>query len=216
MPTLLYMESRAVDAAPTGEQVASPLVESALIAGAKRRDGQAWAAIYDQHFPTLYRYAYARLRSKEEAEDVAAQAFLDALKGIDAYEDRGRPLLAWLYRITHNLVVERLRRDQRARRAAALPDGSPTHYPGPEVSIDNLVLLDALAQLTPDQQEVIILRYLMQMTTKEVSALIGKSDAAIFSLQVRAIAGLKRRLSPPDGDAGAPGKAGRSRAGDRA
>jgi RNA polymerase sigma-70 factor (ECF subfamily) len=177
------------------EPAAALLDEAALVARAREGDATAWGALYDRHFPALYRYAYARLRTREDAEDVAAQAFLEALKGIGRYEERGRPFLAWLYRITHNLVIERLRRDERGRRfEGLLAPGATT--PGPEGSLDNLDLLDALRHLTGEQQEVIILRFILQMSGKEVASILGKSQPAVYSLQVRGLAALKRLLDP--------------------
>jgi RNA polymerase sigma-70 factor (ECF subfamily) len=168
--------------------------EADLVQRAQCGDSAAWADLYDRHFPTLYRYSYARLRCREEAEDIAAQVFVDALRGIDRYEERGRPILAWLYRIAHNLIVERMRRDERARRLSATLSPNLDHHPGPEGCLDNLDLLDALARITPEQSEVIILRFLSQMTSKEVAAALGKTEPAVTSLQFRGMAALKRAL----------------------
>jgi RNA polymerase sigma-70 factor (ECF subfamily) len=173
--------------------------EEELVRLAKSLDPGAWAAIYDRHFHILYRYAYARVRCREEAEDLAAQVFLEALRGIGKYEDRGRPLLAWLYRIAHNLIVEGVRRNERARRAAATLNSGANHQPGPEGSVENMDLLDAVSQLTPEQREVIILRFFLQLTTKEVAAMLAKTEAAVVSLQVRGVAALKRRLALVEG-----------------
>jgi RNA polymerase sigma-70 factor (ECF subfamily) len=169
--------------------------DSDLIQRARGREPAAWSALYDHHYGALFRYAYTRLGSPEEAEDLAAQVFLEAYKGIDAFEDRGRPILAWLYRIAHNLIIERIRRDEVARRysAGALP---PAYHAGPEHALDSLDLRAALDQLTAEQQEVITLRYLLQLTSREAAEVMGKSRPAVTSLQVRALASLKRIMRP--------------------
>ena len=77
--------------------MATDTIEEDLIKRVKERDEDAWARLYDLHYLSLYRYAFARLRSREEAEDIAAQVFLEALRGIDRYTYRGKPMLAWLY-----------------------------------------------------------------------------------------------------------------------
>src|SRR5687768_11958402 len=80
--------------------------ESRLVRRAKERDAAAWSELYDAYYQVLFRYAFVRLRRREDAEDVASQVFLEAIKGIDGYEDRGRPFLAWFYGIAHNLVTQ--------------------------------------------------------------------------------------------------------------
>ena len=175
---------------------ASVLHGSELVRRARLRDEDAWSALYDQYSPLLYRYAYARLRSPEDAEDIAAQVFVEALKGIERFEERGRPILAWLYRIAHNLVVERIRREQMSRRVGLAAQPTPA-YLGSEMSVDNIDLLEALGRLKREQQDVIILRFFLQMTSKEVASAIGKTEPAVYSLQARGVAALKRRLAAP-------------------
>src|SRR5688572_10328707 len=89
------------------------MTEEELVASAKAKDGAAWTELYNRHFEQLYRYAYAKLGSREQAEDIAAQVFLNALKSIDQFDYRGKPLLAWLYRIASNLVLQEVRSRRR-------------------------------------------------------------------------------------------------------
>src|SRR5712692_9187588 len=88
--------------------------EGELVRRAKGREAEVWSQWYDQYYSPLYRYAFSRLSSREDAEDIAAQVFVEALKGIGGYKYRGRPILAWLYRIAHNLVAARYRKLSRA------------------------------------------------------------------------------------------------------
>jgi RNA polymerase sigma-70 factor, ECF subfamily len=69
----------------------------------------AFAELYDRYLPRVYRYAYRRLGSHSDAEDLAAQTFQRALEAIGRYEERGLPFGAWLFRIAHNLIVDRRR-----------------------------------------------------------------------------------------------------------
>lgn len=160
---------------------------------ARARDPAVWSRWYDQHFPTLYRYALARLGSREEAEDVAAQVFLQALAAIDRYRYRGRPVLAWFYRIAHNLVADRLRSPARrlAQGEGHEPEGG---QPDSESLLDGIELQRALDRLKPEQREVVVLRLRMGLSTRETAQLLGKSEAAVHSLQVRAVENLRRLL----------------------
>ena len=150
--------------------------------------------LYDLHYASLYRYAFARLRSREEAEDIASQVFLEALRGIDSFQYRGRPLLAWLYRIARNLIADDIRRKVRRTHAATLSQGDSSYAPAADESLETMELLAAISQLTPDQQEVLIQRFFMALSAKETAQLLGKNETAVFSLQVRAISSLRRLL----------------------
>jgi RNA polymerase sigma-70 factor (ECF subfamily) len=158
---------------------------------ARRRDSETWAGWYDRHFETLYRYAYHRLGNREEAQDIAAHVFLRALLKIDGYSYTGRPVLAWLYTICRNLVADELRRS-RTRDPRALPDLPQAG--GPDDLIDSIQLRTALEALKPEQREVIVLRFFVSLSIRDVAQLLGKSEAAVHSLQVRAIANLRGRL----------------------
>lgn len=164
--------------------------EAAEVLRAKERDSAAWACWYDRYYPLLYRYALARTGRREEAEDIAAQAFVRALEGIDKFDYRGRPVLAWLYRITHNLVTDRVRRDKR-RPAVRLDDVSHV-LQGADSELPRLEVIDALNRLKADQRDVLVLRYMVAMPAREIAAIMGKTESAVYSLQVRAIANLRK------------------------
>ncbi len=81
------------------EQVADALTmaldvtEATLVDRAKARSPQAWTEIYSTHYPAIFRYAKARVFNDATAEDLASAVFVAALKGIDSYQYRGRPVL---------------------------------------------------------------------------------------------------------------------------
>lgn len=160
---------------------------------AKLREPAVWSAWYDRYFPALYRYALARTNRREDAEDIAAQAFLRALESIDRYDYRGRPVLAWLYRITRNLVADRLRREAR-RPAVSLDSETAAEPSGEDLNVRNIELQDALRRLKREHREVLVLRYLVALSNREVAALLGKTETAVYSLQARAAENLRRLL----------------------
>src|SRR5579883_2407674 len=82
--------------------------EAALVEAAKQ-DSHAFALLYDRYVERVYRYCYRRLGSHADAEDTTSQTFHRALEAIASYEVRGAPFEAWLFRIAHNLVVDRSR-----------------------------------------------------------------------------------------------------------
>ncbi len=168
--------------------------EESLVALVKARDADAWASLYDRYYPPLFRYAYARIGSREEAEDVAGQVFLDALKNIDRYEYRGKPVLAWLYRIARNLVIDRLRRLRRATESDSLTaDSRNENFEAS--TVQSLALNEAVNRLTRDQREVVILRFFLDLPTRQIAAVLRKKEAAVYSLQVRAMSALRLDLN---------------------
>lgn len=206
------------------EQVADALTmalesdEATLVGRAKARSPQAWTEIYSTHYPAIFRYAKARVFNETTAEDLASAVFLAALKGIDSYEYRGRPLLAWLYRIARNVVASHQREVLQHRSEGLdlqrrviwhlmrLSRRGPEHADvgavsvassedDPAMMVDSLDLRNALAKLPEKQREVVILRFLVGLSAQEVADVIGKKPAAIYSLQARAILALREQLT---------------------
>src|SRR5207244_12890424 len=93
-------------------------------------DRRAFAALYDRHLDAVYRYAFYRVRTDAEAEDVTSEVFQRALVAMPRYEPR-RPFLAFLYTIARNIVTDRLRRQ---RPEASFEDAiaHASDAPGPE------------------------------------------------------------------------------------
>jgi len=160
---------------------------------AQAGDKSVWDEWFEDYYRPLFRYSYLRLRSRSEAEDAVSQVFVEAYRGIDRYKHTGKPLLAWLYRISHNIIFDRLKAE--SRRLEAGEDIDLALGDGPEAKIISIDLLNAIDTLTPEQRDVIILRYFMAMSSLEVGALLGKKQPAVFSLQSRALASLRTKLN---------------------
>lgn len=182
--------------------------EAQFVDELKARQPDAWAALYDAHYRQVYRYAFVRAGGREAAEDLAATVFSRALTAIDAYSYSGRPLLAWLYGIARNVVSEHQRevfrtnagslaravRDSLGSRGRRVPDES-SGAADPARLIEGLDLRHALARLTRDQREAILLRYVVGPSAREAGAVLGRPEGAVYSLQSRALAALRRYLS---------------------
>src|SRR3990170_387840 len=115
---------------PSMAEAAEPS-EEALIEAACALETDAWATIYERHYRQVYAYAYHRIGSREAAEDLASEVFTRALAGIRSYRYRGRPLLAWLYRIAHNLTSDYLR--MRARWSDSVAEEDTVAVVDPEL-----------------------------------------------------------------------------------
>ena len=178
---------------PTARRPATPTSgEAAQVQRAKAGDEAVWDGWFDAFFPKLYRYAFVRLRRKAEAEDIASAVFLEAVRQIDRFQYTGRPILAWLYGIAHNLVHDRLKQAARAPEPDDVALG--TQITGPDEPAPDIDLMNAVNELSDEQRDVIILRFYLSLSAQEVSELIGRSPAAVYSLQTRAIVNLRERL----------------------
>lgn len=201
-----------------GEAAAAHSHEAELVRQAKAHSAEAWTEIYNAHYQAIFRYVRARLFDTMAAEDIATEVFVRALKAIDSYRYQGRPLLAWLYRIAHNLVASHQRQllksqgrgltlphqliDRFVRRSSwseattAAPDPSSlaSGHRDPAMLVERLDLRQALMKLTEAQREVLTLRFAVGLTSQEIAAVVGKKPAAVYSLQARALLALRDQL----------------------
>jgi len=171
--------------------------ERSLVDRARDMDPAAWDELYTLHFGAIQRYALFRVGDPSAAEDIAAEVFLEAVRGIGKYRYRGVAFRAWLYRIAHNLTADFRRRlatrsDRESNDEGALALVlSEDFAPGFERSRD---LRLAVAQLTGEQQQVVILRFFEGLSLKETAEATGRNSGAIKSLQHRALERLRAIL----------------------
>jgi len=169
--------------------------ELSLIERAKRYNRKAISELYKRHVQSIYRYIYYRVGDVNVAEDLTADVFLKALEGLEGFTYRGIPFSAWLYRIAHARVMDHFRKQARRellpldeRLAATGKDLQATV----EAQLYHEELQLAVAQLTTDQQQVIILKFVEGLSNAEVARILGKSEGAVKSLQHRALSSLQR------------------------
>jgi RNA polymerase sigma-70 factor (ECF subfamily) len=171
--------------------------EHELVRRAQEGDKQAIGELYRVHVDVIYRYIWARVRDDSLAEDLTAQVFLKALEGLPTYEPSGKPFVAWLYRIAYARIVDHWRKLER-RVEVPLEETLPSREPRPEdlleFEADWIMAMELLAQLTDDQQDVVILRFIGEMSLADVAQTVGKTVGATKALQYRALATLARLL----------------------
>jgi RNA polymerase sigma-70 factor (ECF subfamily) len=180
-------ESRSL---PQGLRQASALPLDAL----RALDDAAWQALYTDYFAKLRGFAYARTGDLTLAEDIAAECFAAAVKGIGSYRDTGAPIGAWLYRIARNITADHLSR-RRKRPSVTLDDievESPAETARLEAHAD---LARDIARLTREQQELIALRFFGDCSLEETARALEKSIGAVKVLQHRALASLRRQMT---------------------
>jgi RNA polymerase sigma-70 factor, ECF subfamily len=172
--------------------------DDALIRRAQALDPGALAELYDRHFDGIYRYLFTRMRHQADAEDLTEQVFLKMVDSIARYRPRGVAFSSWLYRIAHNLLVDRYRRAGRdaVELSSQLQDDRPHADPATmaQHSEDRRRLTEAIQRLTPEQQQVITMRFIDNLEVEEIARLTRRRPGAIHSMQHRALASLYRFL----------------------
>lgn len=159
----------------------------------RRRDQAAWAAVFEREHAFVFRATLAQVGNRAAAEDIAGQVFLEAMEGIGRYRERGRPFRAWLLSIARHRSVDWHRK--RRREGSGEPVEAAT--PGPDSEL--AVALEALAELTPEQREVVHLRFVEGYQLDEVAGLLDRSTGSVKALQHRALARLRTLLAEPPG-----------------
>ncbi len=159
------------------------------------------AGVYLTHAPAVR--GYLRAHGVPDADDVLSEVFLNVARSLPRFSGDDDQLRAWVFRITRNRVI-----DAHRRRSArpALADAPVPDRPAPEATAPvDPELVAALAQLTDDQREVVVLRFVADLSVEEVADLTGRTTGAVKSMQHRALAQLARILGAPAHAEGADG-----------
>lgn len=172
----------------------SALPEDALIAAAQR-DLAAFDGLYQAYAERVFRYLYSRVGDRHEAEELTAQTFFSAIEKFARYRHRGH-FAAWLFSIARNKAIDSFRRSKRLgdlADAEALP-------------AENDLLADiadreqaaairrCIAELPPDQIELLRLRYVAGLQFSQMAALLGRNEAAVKKSFYRCLQRVQRQL----------------------
>jgi RNA polymerase sigma-70 factor (ECF subfamily) len=181
---------------PVQVRTVSTLNDEVILKQAAQGDGEAFGVLYERYVGRIYNYIYYRTGNPYDAEDLTARVFYRAMRHIGNYNDRGLPLSAWLYRIAHNLVAN-WHRDNSRRKEIPLEEGMHGRYGSdhPETDLLNLEerdrLIRVIRSLTPDRQQLLILKFVEHLSNAEIGQIMGRSEGAVKSLYHRALLALR-------------------------
>jgi RNA polymerase sigma-70 factor (ECF subfamily) len=172
--------------------------EQSELEGLKNLDGQVISAVYDRYFPDVYRYVYYRLGDEQVTEDISSDVFVRLLEAVKKGGGPQTNLKGWLLATASHVVADHLRQAYR-KPTEALSDVTPDDdAPSLSEEIDRRDQVDAVravyAQLTPDQQNVLALRFGDGYSLEETANVMKKNVNAIKALQFRALAALQRNI----------------------
>lgn len=169
--------------------------EKGLLQKAASFDESALAEIYDRYQDPLYRYALRLLGNEQLAEDCLSDTFLRFLKALRQGNLPCENLRAYLYRIAHNWIADHYRMSIVTENIEDLkdPDGQPKIEEQIITNLQRKRLRQALISLTPEQQQVIILKYFEGWQNEDIAHMIGKRVGAVKALAHRSIRMLRKK-----------------------
>ena len=180
----------------TGIEIPSEEAD-ALVAAAIDGDAAAFASLFEATLPSVYRYLYGRCGDATLAEDLAQDAYLRAMRAVQtSFKGGSTEFLAWMIRIARNRFLDHVK-SGRVRWEVVVDEMPVTFARGdPEREALDAVaggdLRRALRQLTPEQQEIVFLRFFQGLQIAEVATVTGRTEGAVKALQFRALRALER------------------------
>ncbi len=181
---------------PLKENPLPEITDENAVARASAGDSEAFSFLYERNVSRIYNYIYYRIGSDADAEDITSRVFYRAFGHINTYPDKGVPFSAWLYRIAHNLIAN-WHRDTHRRKEVPLEDQIelPVKADHPERAMEKTQeveqLLQGIRRLSPDRQQLLILKFVEDLSNAEIADIMGKSEGAIKSLYHRALIALR-------------------------
>jgi len=157
---------------------------------AAQRDPSCFAELYEQNFNRVYAFV-RRVATREEAQDLTAEVFHQALAGIGKFEWRGAPFVAWLLGIAAHVLAAHWQCNPKRQEILA----EDLELAGNDGSIERRAMIFQLVESLPeDQRQVIIRRFVDQRSIKEIAQELSRSEGAIKQLQLRGLRNLRTRL----------------------
>ncbi|PKQ28434.1 MAG: hypothetical protein CVT63_02740 [Candidatus Anoxymicrobium japonicum] len=174
-----------------------------LVERAKGGDRVAYGSIFRICFKEIYDYTFRRVGDVNATEDITMQVFAQGLKSIGAYEERGISVKAWLFKIAHNAIIDFLRHKKYPAEELNV-DFEERELPGKESDEDieaSIILMESMENLHREiaglpvaQREVLVLRFIEDMSVTETAVILGKKESTVRALQFKGIKNLKRKL----------------------
>lgn len=172
--------------------------EPRIIEEAKGGNKESFGLLYDHYISPIYRFIYMKVHGKEESEDLTHEVFLSAWQNLHRYTSQGFPFSSWLYQIARNRVIDyyRVRKNHTNIETVDAEFVSVQH--GLDDRLDGDLNLQkvkqAIKHLSHDQQDVLIMKFVEDLSHTEISEVMKKSEGAVRLIQHRAIQALKKNI----------------------
>jgi RNA polymerase sigma-70 factor (ECF subfamily) len=156
-----------------------------------RHDPSRFAGLYEANFDRVYAFVARRVPGREEAEDVTAEVFHQALGSLATFEWNGTPFIAWLLGIAARVLAQRWRRSTVRSEVSDIDlDGIATQNHAERQAL----FRQLIERLPADQQRVLLRRFFEQRSIREIAHELGRTEGAVKQLQFRALATLRDQV----------------------
>ncbi len=173
--------------------------EENLITEAKQGSAASFGKLYDHYIAPIYRFIYMKVTNRHEAEDLTHEVFLSAWQNLYRYRPQGFPFSSWLYQIARNRVIDHYRLRKNNVSIEGLDVDIVSAVSSVEHTLDDDLSLrhvrSAMQRLNHDQQDVVLMKFMQDLSHGEIAKIMGRSEGAVRLIQHRAISELKRLLN---------------------
>jgi RNA polymerase sigma-70 factor (ECF subfamily) len=170
-----------------------------LIQLAKDGSADAFGELYERHAQSVFRFIYAHLDSRQDAEDLMDDVFLRVWNSLSGYREKGVPFIAFLFRIARNGIIDHYRRSKQTKQTTSieelpLRDWQPEPGESVMTAMEHQEVRLVLERLREDYRTVLVLRFLSELTPDETAQVMGRTTGAIRVLQHRALMAMRELL----------------------
>jgi RNA polymerase sigma-70 factor (ECF subfamily) len=175
--------------------VSAPQNDAELLERVANGDPGAYRELVERHVRGVHAFVYRMLGSRAEAEEVSQESFLRLWKHADTFVARAKPS-TWLYRVAHNLAVDRLRRRREGSHTSSIEEVPTSDRPSLHLYDKQVALAveGALSELPERQRAAISLVHYQGMSNAEAALVLGVKVRALESLLARGRQQLRERL----------------------
>jgi RNA polymerase sigma-70 factor (ECF subfamily) len=168
-----------------------------LMDSAKKGSSDAFGVLYEIYFKPVFRYIYLRLNNRTEAEDLTQIVFLKTYKSIQSFCEKGKSPLAYFFTVARNTVIDfwRKKKEIKLGNEKETLENIPSAEDTSATALQNettTILNEALKILTDDQQEIIILKFINELSNQEIAGILDKNEDAVRQSQCRALKTLRQ------------------------
>jgi RNA polymerase sigma-70 factor, ECF subfamily len=178
-----------------------------LLRDAKNGDAEAFGRLYTLYFTPVYRYVFLRVRDRALTEDITQTVFLKVYRSIDSFRVGSVSPLAFFFTVARNTIIDHWKKKQETV-FGDLSDETEAPFDAPDTrehraaDVDRALatdrVRDALHALSVEQQEVLTLKFIAELSNPEIAETVGKSESAVRQLQSRGLRALRETLKRTD------------------
>jgi RNA polymerase sigma-70 factor, ECF subfamily len=166
-----------------------------LVNKAAHGDIEAFGQLYAIFMDRIYRYALYQVKDKMTAEDITEEVFLKAWKAIKTCKGKGKTFSSWIYRIAHNHIINTRRNFSKLSSLEVEKLHSMNNADlAVEMDSDQQEIMESIAELPPNQAQVITLKFIEGLDNREIGKILGKSEGAVRITQLRALTALRQKI----------------------